>query len=127
MAAINKPDNTVSLLPVFKVTDRENFNKTLAAFAEKTKGEKGMVNYGFMTCGDLTLCRESYVDGDALAFHLANVDAALKESLKYATIQRLEAMGPKAELDKVRAALTPLGCKFFESEPGAILGVGHSH
>jgi len=85
-----------------------------------------MINYGFMTCGDLTACRESYVDGESLLAHLANVDAPFKAALTHATIHRLECYGPKSELDKVRKALTPLGCVFFEADDGAILGLGHN-
>jgi len=118
----NKPDRSVMLLPYFKVHDRLNFNSVLPKFIAKASTEQGMIRYGFSHCNDITVCRESYVDGDALAFHLEHVSAELGEALKYASITRLECHGPKNELEKVKPKLELLGCIFYELDAQAILG-----
>jgi quinol monooxygenase YgiN len=78
----NKPDTTILFLPMFKVNDRASFNAAFKTFYDLTKSEKGMVNYGFATHGEFTVCRESYVDAEAILLHLKNVNAPLQEALK---------------------------------------------
>merc|ERR1712182_6644 len=51
--------------------------------------------------------------------HLANVDTPLKAVLDGpAELMRLEVHGPKEENDKLKEALGPLGCVFYDTEWG---------
>ena len=64
-------------------------------------------------------CRESYADAAGVLTHLGNVDAPFKAVLAGpADLARLEVHGPKAECDKLKEALTPLGCIFYVTEWG---------
>ena len=51
--------------------------------------------------------------------HLGNVDAPLKGVLAGpADLLRLEVHGPQSECDKLKEALSPLGCVFYVTEWG---------
>jgi len=75
--------------------------------------------FSFNAATNMACCRESYGDADGLLLHLKNVDTPLKAVLGGpADLLRLEVHAPKAECDKLKAALGPLGCQFFATEWG---------
>ncbi len=111
-------DTSIALLPYFKVKDgqMEAFQANFAEFYSKIKPqEEHMLTYGFAVdnANGRVFCRESYADAEGLLKHLEHVDAPLKAGLALSELERLEVHGPAAELEKVRAALTPLGAKFY--------------
>ena len=127
-----KPDKQVSLHPYFRIQDGklDEAKELQARFYELTKNEKGMLYYGFShrvdlddkmekietTKGNIIHCREGYESAEALLEHLKNVDEPLNETLKISELERLECHGPVSEIAKLRSALTPLGCEFYESD-----------
>ena len=70
-------------------------------------------------CRLLVLFCESYGDAAGILKHLENVDKPLNAVLDGpAELMRLEVHGPKAENDKLKEALGPLGCVFYNTEWG---------
>merc|ERR1712217_725162 len=60
-----------------------------------------------------------YAAAEGILLHLKNVDVSLKAVLEVpAELLRLEVHGPADELDKLKPALSPLGCQFFATEWG---------
>jgi hypothetical protein len=55
------------------------------------------------------------VDAAALLAHLGNVGSVLGETTKVFEIKSLNCHGPKAEIAKLKDALTPMGCVFWET------------
>eukprot|EP01062_Namystynia_karyoxenos_P032005 TRINITY_DN2366_c0_g1_i1.p1 TRINITY_DN2366_c0_g1~~TRINITY_DN2366_c0_g1_i1.p1 ORF type:complete len:260 (+),score=93.20 TRINITY_DN2366_c0_g1_i1:90-869(+) len=115
-------ETAISLHPYFSVPGANigPFRDLTDKFYAATRSEPGMNFYSFLfgppqQDGSCTVfCREAYKDGEALLAHLQNVDGVLKKALELSSLARLEAHGPPAELDKVRSALEPLGCTFWE-------------
>merc|ERR1711934_616031 len=63
--------------------------------------------------------REAYPNAEKVLQHLADVDSPLKAVLDGpAELERLEVHGPKVEVDKLRDALSPLGCLFYVTQWG---------
>eukprot|EP01062_Namystynia_karyoxenos_P032006 TRINITY_DN2366_c0_g1_i2.p2 TRINITY_DN2366_c0_g1~~TRINITY_DN2366_c0_g1_i2.p2 ORF type:complete len:314 (+),score=115.72 TRINITY_DN2366_c0_g1_i2:92-943(+) len=115
-------ETAISLHPYFDVPGGNigPFGHLTSKFYTATRDEPGMHYYSFLfghplQDGNRTVfCREAYKDADALLAHLQNVDAILKKALEVSALGRIEAHGPPAELEKVRPALEPLGCTFWE-------------
>ena len=113
-------DKCCSIEPCFKVKPGQMvaFKKLCEQFIEKTKTEQGCLYYGFAFDGDMAVCREGYVDGDAALTHLKNVGPLIQESLIISELVRLEITGPEMELAKLRGPTAPFKPKFFVLECG---------
>merc|ERR1712072_1026641 len=75
--------------------------------------------FSFESTEGVASCRESYGDAEAILLHLKNVDTPLKAVLNGpADLLRLEVHGPASENAKLKEALGPLGCEFFNVEWG---------
>jgi acyl-CoA-binding protein/quinol monooxygenase YgiN len=118
-------DTQVSLSPYFKVKDLAKFQATWKKATDTVKAEDDSClyyNWTFYTTEDgatVAHCNESYANGEAVLAHLQMADAALKECLaESADIERLEVHGPAEEIEKLKEALAPMGCKFFAAEWG---------
>ena len=113
-------DALCSLHPYFQVNagQLDAFKKLCERFMEQTKTEPGCQYYGFSFNNDQVHCREGYRDAEALLAHLKNVEATIGESLKIATLIRLEVHGPAGELDKLRGPMADLKPQFFTLEYG---------
>lgn len=121
--SVSLSDTTVSLSPYFAVNDVEKFKETWKAAFDPFAHKNDCVHYAFSfhTAEDgkvFAHCREAYTSADTVLQHLADVDGPLKAALQVATLERLEVHGPEAEIEKLKEALTPLGCKFFVTEWG---------
>lgn len=109
----------VTLHPVFTVKDEDATAALLAICIEKTKTEEGCVYYEFFRSGDKLIVREGYVDGAAVLKHLENVGEELGKAMEGpVTLDRIEVLGPQAELDVVKEAMDPLGTKYYAISMG---------
>jgi len=113
----------VSLSPYFKVKDVATFKAIWKGAFNPFAHKKDCVHYAFTfhTAEDGTVhahCREAYSSAETVLQHLADVDGPLKHAMGVAELERLEVHGPAAEVEKLKEALTPLGCKFFVTEWG---------
>lgn len=117
------PDTVVHLYPYFTLKDAPAFKKIWGDAYPATKAaatEEKSHQYAFSFEADaVASCRESYGDADGVKVHLGNVDAPLKGVLAGpADLLRLEIHGPQSECDKLKEALSPLGCIFYVTEWG---------
>jgi len=113
-------DNVVTLAPYFKVKDLKAFKQIWQQDYGNFAHKKDCVHYAFcFTDDNRAHCREAYPNAEMVLQHLADVDKPLKAVLDGpAELERLEVHGPKIELDKLRNALSPLGCLFYVTEWG---------
>jgi quinol monooxygenase YgiN len=117
---MNYPANVVSIHPYFKVHPGQMgaFKAGLPAFIEKTRSEEDNLFYEFTINGEEVFCREAYVGAAGLLTHLANISEQLAETMKIATLTRLEVHGPAAELDQLRGPLAQMNPAWFVLEAG---------
>jgi len=113
-------DNVVTLAPYFKLKDAAKFKSIWQEDYKKFAHKEDCTHYAFcFTDDDRAHCREAYPNAEKVLQHLADVDSPFKAVLDGpAELERLEVHGPKAEVDKLREALGPLGCLFYVSEWG---------
>jgi len=113
-------DNVITLAPYFKVKDLEAFKRIWQQDYQNFAHKDDCVHYAFcFTDDNRAHCREAYPSAEMVLQHLADVDVPLKAVLDGpAELERLEVHGPKAEVDKLRDALSPLGCLFYVTEWG---------
>eukprot|EP00586_Coscinodiscus_wailesii_P000654 CAMPEP_0172481574 /NCGR_PEP_ID=MMETSP1066-20121228/7563_1 /TAXON_ID=671091 /ORGANISM="Coscinodiscus wailesii, Strain CCMP2513" /LENGTH=164 /DNA_ID=CAMNT_0013244003 /DNA_START=159 /DNA_END=653 /DNA_ORIENTATION=+ len=120
-------DTTVTLVPKFKIKEgmREQYVALLPQFIElvKENEEEGCVFYGFVgpTEDDYVICREGYISGEAVLYHLENVGDVLNEALQYADIVDLMVQGPAAELEKLKEPLAGLAPAYYPLTEGSIM------
>ena len=121
-------DDHVSIVPFFTVPEGKlaEFKSHFAKFYECTKngtglGSKQCLYYGFAINGNNVFCREGYTSAEGAMAHAKEVDEVLKKAIALVGKDNLDlsVIGPKAELDKLRAAFQPLGAKFFDLEDGS--------
>ncbi len=113
-------DSSVTLCPYFKLKDAAKFKEIWQADYKNFAHKSDCVHYSFgFTDDGRAHCREAYTSAETALQHLGDVDGPLKAVLDGpAELERLEVHGPAAELEKLKEALTPLGCKFYVSEWG---------
>jgi len=115
-------DGVVTLCPYFKLKDAAKFKEIWQEDYKKFAHKEDCVHYAFCFTEDNTRahCREAYPNAEKVLQHLGDVDVPLKAVLDGpADLERLEVHGPQAEIDKLREALTPLGCLFYVTEWGS--------
>jgi len=120
-----KTDTQVTLCPYFTVPDgkMDEFKANFGEFYKGTKkGTKGCLYYGFAVSGNQVHCRESYKDAAGVLGHLGDVKEVLDKAVGIVGAEglKLSCMGPAAELEKLKEALTPLGCVFWESDEASM-------
>jgi len=119
-------DSHVTILPEFVMpAGREaEFQAGFPKFYNATKGGKGAsgcIYYGFGMNGSSVYCREGYVNAEAALLHGADVKEMIEEPMKAVGAGgfKLNVVGPKAELDKLRPKLEARGAIFWELDAGA--------
>jgi hypothetical protein len=117
------PDTHVTIVPYFTVPDGKMaaFKKGFGQFYKGTRtGTKETIYYGFATEGNTVFCREGYKNAEGCLAHLGDVKEALDKALEIVGEGGLDlaVMGPAAELEKLKAAMGPLGTKFWETDAG---------
>lgn len=120
-------EKCVSLCPYFKIHPgkEDKWKDNAEEFYRLTKTEPAMLNYGFSYTEDnRALCRESYVDGQGLIDHLANIGETFGKALQMSELERLECFAPASELPALKAhpVLQKCGCVFFELDGAGIKG-----
>jgi len=120
-------DTHVSLFVEFTVPDgkMEEFKAGFSKFYEATKtggGADGCLYYAFGTEGNSVFCREGYKDAATCGKHAEDVKGMIEEPMKAigAGGLKINVVGPKEELDKMRARLEPRGAVFWELDDGAL-------
>merc|ERR1712037_700522 len=85
------------------------------------KGASGCIYYGFGMHENSVYCREGYLNAEAALLHGADVKDMLEEPMKAVGGGgfKLNVVGPKAELDKLRPKLEARGAIFWELDAGA--------
>jgi len=116
-------DPYVSLSPYFKLKDVAKFKEIWKAAYDSFAHIQNCLHYAFTfhTAADGTVyahCREAYTSAATVLQRLADIDGPLQAALEVAELERLEVHGPAAEVEQLKEALTPLGCKFFVTEWG---------
>jgi len=113
-------DTCCSIHPYFTVKEGrlEEFKAVCERMVAATSEEPGCLYYGFTFDGQEALCREGYVDGDALLAHAKRVGPLLEEAMQYADLTRMEVQGPEEELAKVRGPLADLASQFYVLHSG---------
>ena len=117
------PDTVVHLYPYFGMKDAAEFKQiwgdaypATKAAAEEEKSHQYAFSFEGATAAS---CREAYGDAAGVLTHLTNVDGPLKAVLDGpADLARLEVHGPQSEVDKLKEALSPLGCIFYVTDWG---------
>merc|ERR1712200_364938 len=112
-------DTHITILPeVVMPAGREaEFKAGFSKFYEATKGGKGAsgcLYYGFGTHENSVYCREGYANAEAALLHGADVKDMIEEPMKAVGAGgfKLNVVGPKAELDKLRPKLEARGASF---------------
>lgn len=96
----------------------------MADFAKRTRKEPGCLFYGFAVAGDAMVCREAYVDGDAVNAHLKNVGPCIEALLAEACeLTEIKITGPAAEIEKTKPGTKDLGTLYYETVPGGVANV----
>jgi len=120
-------DTHVSLFIEFTVPDgkMDEFKAGFSKFYDATKngaGADGCLYYGFGTEGNSVFCREGYKDAATCGKHAEDVKGMIEEPMKAigAGGLKINVVGPKEELDKMRARLEPRGAVFWELDDGAL-------
>merc|ERR1712055_588320 len=119
-------DTHITILPEFTVPAakaaefKAGFGKFYAA-TKAGKGAAGCLYYGFGTVGNKLVCREGYTNAESALLHGADVKELLEEPIKAVGEGgfKLNVVGPKSELDKLRPKLAPRGAVFWELDAGA--------
>jgi hypothetical protein len=113
-------DTTCSIQPYFQIAEGKEaeFRAISDQMVESTTKEPGCLYYGFSFAGDISYCREGYVDADALLAHAANAGPLLEQLTGVSTLVRMEICGPAAEIDKLREPMGFLNPTFLVLESG---------
>eukprot|EP00933_Yihiella_yeosuensis_P081565 TRINITY_DN95218_c0_g1_i1.p1 TRINITY_DN95218_c0_g1~~TRINITY_DN95218_c0_g1_i1.p1 ORF type:complete len:275 (-),score=69.69 TRINITY_DN95218_c0_g1_i1:276-1100(-) len=118
-------DSHVTIVPYFTVPDgkMEEFKAGFPRFYDLTKGgTKDCLYYGFAVHGNKVFCREGYRSAESALAHIGDVKEPLDAAVAMVGEGGLDlsVMGPAAELEKMKEALTPLGTKFWELDAGSL-------
>jgi len=119
------PDTHVSLCPYFTVPEgkMEEFKTGFANFYTGTRaGNRECLYYGFAIQGNTVFCREAYTSAAGVLAHLGDVKGPLDAAVALVGAGGLDlsVMGPKAELEKLKEAMGPLGTKFYELDSNSV-------
>lgn len=122
-------DAFCTIEPRFEILDPSAASDAMAAVSARTRAERGCLWHGFAVAvtGDAAVCREGYVDGAAVAAHVARAKAYASLTKSACRLASVKIVGPRAELDKVRATMgrawSPLEAQYFEIAPGGIANI----
>lgn len=113
-------DTCCTLAPYFKIHQGKlaEFKALAAKLVAAAEKEPGCMFYAITYNGDEAHCREGYKNGDEVLAHLGNVGSLLQQALQISNLTRLEAHGPAAELEKLRAPLKEMNPSFFALDSG---------
>ena len=120
-------NNFCTIEPIFAVKDAAAAAPIMADFAKRTKKEPGCLFYGFAVAGDAMVCREAYVNGDAVNAHLKNVGPCIEALLASSCdLAEIKITGPAAEIEKTKPGTKDLGTLYYETAHGGVANVYHA-
>merc|ERR1712072_76394 len=108
----------LTIQPTFTLVDQAAAEPFMKECVELTKTEDGCVFYGWTIKGDKLFCREAYVDGPAVAAHIANVVGAVGKMLDSgaAKLDKIEVHGPESEFPACKEACDSLGMTYWATD-----------
>lgn len=117
------PNTFCTILPTFSVTDWPKAEKEIMEVLTKsTNEEEGCIFYGWTLNKEdnKLVCREAYVDGNAVNAHLTNSLPVLGPALESGLL-KLESLviaGPADQLEMTKELCDPLGAVYHETMNG---------
>lgn len=112
------PHTFMRIYPTLSVTDWDEAQKTMDTLVEAARSEKGCIYYGFTQNkqDNKLICREAYVDGDAVNAHLANVGPILGAALESGVLkmESIVVSGPADQLKVAKASCDGLNPVYQE-------------
>jgi quinol monooxygenase YgiN len=108
-------DAVCTITPYFEVQpDRLDAFKALSEeFVARTRTEPGCVHYAFAFDGHVAVCREGYLDAEAVLAHGRNLAGLFAQALKISRLLRVEVHAPAAEVEKLRGPFSALNPQYF--------------
>jgi len=119
------PDTHVTIVPYWKVPDgkMEEFKASFEAFYSGVAGgTSDCLYYGFCCTGNKALCREGYLNAEAVLQHVGkDVSDPLGKAVALVGEGGLDiaVMGPASELEKLKPTFDAFGTKYWEVQDGA--------
>jgi quinol monooxygenase YgiN len=119
----NLPHTFCAVYPTMTVLDGGKVERDLIpALVEETKSEKGCIFYGFTLNKEdnLLICREAYVDGEAVSAHIGNAVKHLGPAIVGGVIKMESVIitGPADQLAIAKEAGDALGAVYQETLGG---------
>ena len=114
------PTMHTNIFPTFTILDEAKAKPLMEKCVESTKGEAGCIYYGWTTTeidGKKKLfCRETYVDGAAVATHLGLAGPVVGEMIEIGAValDEIGIMGTEADLAACKEAGDGLGCGYWK-------------
>ena len=114
------PTMHTNIFPTFTILDEAKAKPLMEKCVENTKGEAGCIYYGWTTTeidGKKKLfCRETYVDGAAVATHLGLAGPVVGEMIEIGAValDEIGIMGTEADLAACKEAGDGLGCGYWK-------------
>merc|ERR1712168_1403259 len=120
-------DTHISAAVIFDVPAGQDFRSYFPKFYSLVKaGSPGCLYYGFATCGQKVLCREGYKNAESFLTHAQEVKTELEAMIKQieeavgAGGIKVNVVGPKGELEKLKPKLAHRNPVFWELDEGAL-------
>eukprot|EP00413_Alexandrium_margalefii_P015171 CAMPEP_0204528556 /NCGR_PEP_ID=MMETSP0661-20131031/9591_1 /ASSEMBLY_ACC=CAM_ASM_000606 /TAXON_ID=109239 /ORGANISM="Alexandrium margalefi, Strain AMGDE01CS-322" /LENGTH=535 /DNA_ID=CAMNT_0051534537 /DNA_START=22 /DNA_END=1626 /DNA_ORIENTATION=- len=118
-----QPDTHVSVTPRFTLAEGklEEFRGGFPDFYRAVwAGTRGCLYFGFAVSGNEVLSREGYKDAECCLTHLNDVKEQLDKAVAAAGEGglKVDVMGPAGELEKLKAAMDPMGAAYWELDEG---------
>ena len=114
------PTMHTNIFPTFTILDEAKAKPLMEKCVENTKGEAGCIYYGWTTTeidGKKKLfCRETYVDGAAVATHLGLAGPVVGEMIEIGAValDEIGIMGTEADLAACKEAGDGFGCGYWK-------------
>jgi hypothetical protein len=119
------PNTFLTINPTFTVTDWDKVQKdVIEGLSELAKTEAGCIYYYFAVNKEENklICREAYVDGEAVNAHLANVGGPLGAAIESGVLKvdSLVVTGPADHLEIAKKTCDDMGAVYHETVGGFV-------
>ena len=113
-------ESLCTIHPTFTILKKEECMEMMKKCVEATKVEKGCLYYGWTINGDKLKCREAYIDGDAVAVHLAAAGPIIGPCLEAGVLKmdKIDMDCGAEELKKFKKGGDGFGAKYFMVDSG---------
>jgi len=118
-----QPDTHVSVTARFALAEGklEDFRSGFPEFYRAVQaGTRGCLYFGLAVSGSEALSREGYKDAECCLTHLNDVKVPFDKAVAAAGEGglKVDVMGPAGELEKLKAAMDPMGAVYWELDAG---------